>query len=337
LEFDNEVTRCREFLQDDERFLAIESKFPHPWKIIAGIYLGEVKDSETGDILNVADDKKFADKVDNFLAKTGGRYDKEALEILKTLTQENPNNFREKADLTNEGMSSRAFERAVDHAIENSKNGKPTILDMVPNSGGGDMVAAFEKRLVERNFTCPTRVALVHLSVADLTERMDQRNQKALAAGGNPNDQRNGIFPFQQYAAIFGAIAEEGSHGLGTLHSDDIHKAVEKFGDKKDAAIRDREGKELLDRLGFAEGKTSITVGAKVKADVVFEHSSASATTEIAEDIRGWAREKMLEGQVRDPEKEIDERGDLGIDSKKSWADRVLDPNQSRDNLTIKR
>ena len=134
---------------------------------------------------------------------------------------------------------------------------------------------------------------------------MDQRNQKALAAGGNPNDQRNGIFPFQQYAAIFGAIAEEGSHGLGTLHSDDIYQAVEKFGDKNDTAIRDREGKELLDRLGFAEGKTSITVGAKVKADVVFEHSSASATTQIAEDIRGWAREKMLEGQVRDPEKEM--------------------------------
>jgi hypothetical protein len=305
LEFDNEVARCRKFLQDDERFLAIKDKFPHPWKIIAGIYLGEVKDSETGDILNVADDEKFADNVDNFLAKTGARYDKEALEILKTLTQENPNNFRERADLTNEGMSSRAFERAVDHAIENSKNGKPTILDMVPNSEGGDMVAAFEKRLVERNFTCPTRVALVHLSVADLTERMDQRNQKALAAGGNPNDQRNGIFPFQQYAAIFGAIAEEGSHGLGTLHSDDVHKAVEKFGDKNDAAIRDREGKELLDRLGFAEGKTSITVGAKVKADVVFEHSSASATTQIAEDIRGWAREKMLGGQVRDPKKEM--------------------------------
>jgi len=177
----------------------------------------------------------------------------------------------------------------------------------------------------------------VHLSVADLTERMDERNRKALAPDGNPNDQRNGIFPFQQYAAIFGAIAEEGSHGLGTLHSDDVHKAVEKFGDKKDAAIRDREGKELLDRLGFAEGKTSITVDAKVKADVVFEHSSASATTEIAENIRGWAREKMLGGQVRDPEKEIDGREDLGIDSKKSWADRVLDPNQSRDNLTIKR
>lgn len=247
-------------------------------------------------------------------------------------------------------MRSRAFERAVDHAIENSKNGKPTILDMVPNSEGGDMVAAFEKRLVERNFTCPTRVALVHLSVADLTEIMDQRNQKALAAGGNPNDQRNGIFPFQQYAAIFGASAEEGSHGLGTLHSDDVHQAVEKFGNK-DGAVRDREGKELLDRLGFAEGKTSITVGAKVKADVVFEHSSARATKQIAEDIRGWAREKMLEEQVRDPEKEIDGRfakrfsgdkkarefEDVGSDSKKSWVDRISNSNQSRDDSLIKR
>jgi hypothetical protein len=313
-EFDNETARCREFLKHDERFLAIENKFPHPWKIMSGIYLGEVQDWKTGKILELNDDEKFPKKLDNFLAQTEG-FDKGALEILKTLAKENPNNFREWADLSSKGRESRAFERAVDHAIENSKKGKPTILDMVPNSEGEDMVAAFEKRLVEKNFTCPTRVALVHLSVAELTERMDQRNQKALAPGGNPSDQRNGIFPFQQYAAIFGAIAEEGSQGLGTLNSSDIYQAVEKFGDKNDLAIRDREGKELLDHLGFAEGTNSITVGAKVKNDVVFEHSSASSTRQITEDIRGWTREKMLEGQVRD--------------SKKSWVNGLSNPNQS--------
>ena len=216
--------------------------------------------------------------------------DKEALKILKTWANEEPNHFKEVADLTNEGMRSRAFERAVDYAIENSKNGKPTILDMVPNSEGGDLVADFEVHLAKRNFTCPIHVVLVHLLVADLIERMDRRNEKALAVGGNPNDQRAEIFPFEQYATIFGASAGGDSHGLGILHSEDIRQAVKKFGGADEA-----KSKELLDRLGFVKAQTSIALGAKVKADVVCEHSSAGSTVQIAEGIRGWTKEKMSE------------------------------------------
>jgi hypothetical protein len=318
-EAENEMVRCRDLLKDDARFSAIESKFPEVRKIVTGIYFGEIKDSETGEIFKLNADEKL----DDFLAQTGGRYDKEALKILKAWANEEPNHFKEVADLTNEGMRARAFERAVDHAIENSKKGIPTILDMVPDSAGGDMVAAFEAHLAKRNFTCPTHVVLVHLPVADLTERMDQRNQKALAPGGNINDQRNEIFPFEQYASIFGSSAEG---NLGILRADDIHQAIEKFGGT-DEAKKLRAEKELLGRLGFEEGQTSITVGATVKADVVCEHSDAGSTVQIAEAICSWTKEKMLEKQVQDAEEKTDkfsEKYPSRKDGNKSFSEAVL-------------
>ena len=55
-EFNNEVNRCREILKDDARFLAIEEKFPHVWKIFAGIHLNEIKDATTGELLNFGDE-----------------------------------------------------------------------------------------------------------------------------------------------------------------------------------------------------------------------------------------------------------------------------------------
>lgn len=295
-EAENEMVRCRDLLKDDARFLAIESKFSNVRKIVTGIYFGEIKDFETGEIFKLNDDEKL----DGFLAKTEGRYDREALEILKAWANEEPNHFKEVADLTDKGMRERAFERAVDHAIENSKMGKPTILDMVPNPDGEDLVVAFEEHLAKRKFTCPTHVALLHLPVAELTERMDQRNQKALEPGGNINDQRNEIFPFEQYASIFESSAEG---NLGSLRAEDIHQAIEKFGGT-DEAKKLRAEKELLDRLGFEEGQTSITVGAKVKADVVCEHSNAGSTVQIAEAIRAWTKENMLEKQAQGAEEQ---------------------------------
>ena len=320
LESENDTERCRDLLKGNEKFEAIKDSFPDPWQVIAGVYLSEVKDAETGKILKLNNDEDFTKNLDEFLAQTGGHYDKEALETLKTLAQENPNNFREKADLSHEGMNRRAFDRA----IENSKNGIPTILDMVPvlKMGddsdlvpGGDIVEAFKAHLTEKNFTCPTHVALVHVSAKDLTERMDERNKKALAPGGNPGDQRDGIFPLKQYTALDGASAGE---TLGTLRQADIYQAAEKFGDENGVKIRKmseaateehqskmsgvfatlREGKKLLNQLGFEDGQTSVALGSKIKADAVYDHSGEGATAKIAEEIRGWTKEKMSEKQT---------------------------------------
>ena len=65
-EAENEMVRCRDLLKDDARFLAIESKFSNVRKIVTGIYFGEIKDFETGEIFKLNDDEKL----DGFLAKT---------------------------------------------------------------------------------------------------------------------------------------------------------------------------------------------------------------------------------------------------------------------------
>jgi hypothetical protein len=55
-EAENEMVRCRDLLKDDPRFSDIESKFPEVRKIVTGIYFGEIKDSETGEIFKLNDD-----------------------------------------------------------------------------------------------------------------------------------------------------------------------------------------------------------------------------------------------------------------------------------------
>jgi hypothetical protein len=61
-----------------------------------------------------------------------------------------------------------------------------------------------------------------------------------------------------------------------------------------------REGKEFLtNQLGFKNGQNSITLGVKVKADAVYEHSAGS-TAQIAGEIYGWVKKRMAESRVQD-------------------------------------
>ena len=54
----------------------------------------------------------------------------------------------------------------------------------------------------------------------------------------------------------------------------------------------------MLNQLGFEDGQTSVALGSKMKADAVYDHSGEGATAKIAEEIRGWAKEKMSEKQT---------------------------------------
>ncbi len=327
-QFDDNTVRCRDLLKDDQRFLNIEPKFPHVRNIIAGIYFSEVKDNKTGKLLNLIGEE-FDKKLGNFLAETEGRFDEESLKILKTLAEENPNNFKEKAKSI--------FEESIfDKAIENSKNGKPTILDMVPSQK--DEVEEFKNYLAKKNHNCPTFVAVAHVPVKELTKRMGKRNKQA--ENENSGNERDGFFPFTQYAEIFGSNATNPSQNLGTLSQVEVYQAIGKFGDKEienefgdkvsdkvRIKFRDmkgvadenpeiehkskmrgtfdilRAGKEFLtNELGFEDGQNSISLGVKVKADAVYEHSQGS-TVQIAEKIYDWTKEKMAENQVQANEK----------------------------------
>ncbi len=83
-------------------------------------------------------------------------------------------------------------------AILDSKAGKPSILDLAPSSRE-NIIEKFEECCREEEFSCPAQIVFIHVPPKELAARMHERNRKALADGGNPDDKRDGIFPFEQY------------------------------------------------------------------------------------------------------------------------------------------
>ena len=312
LEMEADEPRCRGYLEGNTKFQSIENSFPEVMHIFSAIAFGQVQDNATGKPIKLPllkevksdddspstylplSDEEFDKGLGEFLAQTGGRYNEGALRTLRSLAQDNPGNFRERAGFTGNACAERMFDRA----IENSRNGLPTIIDVVPNHNdgeGGGIIEHFKKYSESKNFICPTNLTLVHVPVTELATRMGERNRQALAEGGNPGNRRDGIFPFQQYASVFGARSEDGVPlDREVLQRGDVHAAVYEFGRKgggrggerlwdmesqTEAALeaikiaKDKKNekgeieKGLLSRLGFKDREESIEVGTKVKAD----------------------------------------------------------------------
>ncbi|MBP9778001.1 MAG: hypothetical protein KBD25_02335 [Rickettsiaceae bacterium] len=181
-----------------------------------------------------------------------------------------------------------------DRAIENSRKGIPTILDIVPM--GGNFVDKFEKHLAKRNFSCPIIVALAHCSIGELTDRMDERNRLARLSkveGGreDPRDVREGFFPYMQYVEIFEASSAKGARVVGSVRREDITRAAEKFGtapEPGDMPIRpkgEKEALELMKKLGFPEDAESTKLVAKYYHDKIYNTEARESTREIAADL----------------------------------------------------
>ncbi len=304
LEKDGNGPRCEKYLNGNTKFPSIKESFPEVMSIFYGIALGAMPDDPNNpdrkhlelqlldDKLLPLPDEKFNKGLDDFLEKTNGRYNKESLKTLRLLAHKNPDNFREKAGFHMRGCVERMFDRA----IENSQNGLPTILDVVPF--GGNIGELFEKYSESKNFTCPTRTALIHVPISELATRMGERNRQALASG-NPENQRTGTFVFDQYTNAFGAKGESSAKLPGEeLRRGDIHAAVYEFGkDEGGKKIYDMESqteaalatikqsKGLLEKLGFEGMQELIQVGAMLKSDIVYDHLKMP-TSEIAKGIR---------------------------------------------------
>jgi hypothetical protein len=172
-----------------------------------------------------------------------------------------------------------------DQAIENSKNGKPTILDLVP-SGSINIVEEFIKYLDDRGHLCPIHVALVHLSVGQLTRRMEERNQKAQMNG--TLDIRNDLTPFEQYSSLFGQQQESrNQRPVGELVRQDLVSAIEKFGNGDE-----KRAKELMEKFCFSQvggvglvDQKPVTIVAISPFDRIYDTQSQESTTLIAQEI----------------------------------------------------
>lgn len=85
-------------------------------------------------------------------------------------------------------------------AVNKALNGSPVILDMVPNESY-NIIALFRKIMAHYNYTGD--VIIGHCPLQALSTRIESRNHNAISSG-NEQDVRDGFFPFEQYACLFG-------------------------------------------------------------------------------------------------------------------------------------
>lgn len=350
-----------DMLQDDNRFTQITQI--SQTDIITAIYDGNFTDHKSGKTLSFKEDE-FAQNIDQFLKDTDNRYDLQTMTNLKGLAQdEMASNSYKDAVMDLARQPEKITKSAIDHAIENSKNGIATILDGVPlgfmketePTTDHRVVEKMEQYLKDQECTSPTQVALVHLHPNEMALRMAQRNIEASAPGGDKWDRRDGLSYYEaQYGQLFGKVNEDGQllDPPQEIHRQDIYDIAEKFGSTKvnDETIKIRdltdvelrqtaiesEGKKVMDAIGFDEGMNSLTIGSKVKTDVIFDHQQQSST-EISSEIVGFIAHNMNKQQDVLHEIPKEQKAEDLLPSKRSWRKMISDDRQEKDNSQIVR
>jgi hypothetical protein len=284
-------------LKDDERFEALKDKFetfpetdaaPKIRKLYFPIMTGVL--NWAGESLNLLDDENFGSTLDSFIANTGGSFDRETLLNLQSLAKDKHDEFSRVPDRVNAWELMAIF----DEAIENSKSGKPTIIDAVPlfadRRSAGEMLQSYMK---EKGHDCQTHVAVIHLPISDLLTRMEQRNLKAEEMG-KPEEVRKGFFPFAQYKDLFEAQKPDDARGkVGEVTREVLTEAVDKFGGKSSQRLAG-----LLDHFGFSrdaatEDEEPANLVSIYKYDSLHDSTSPESTDEIAKFILGVALKNM--------------------------------------------
>lgn len=347
-----------DMLQHDTRFQAI-SHLPVKESLTA-IYYGSLTDSLSNKTLSF-EEEKFQTSLDQFLQDTNHRYERETLLHLKGLAQdEMQTHAYQNAVIDLAHQTAKITKSTIDHAIENSHTGIATILDGVPLGFMDErqpttdhrIIEKLERYLEEKGFTGPTQVALVHLHPTEMALRMQQRNNNADAAGGDKGDRRDHLGYYEaQYSQLFGKKTHDGEllHPTQELRRDDIEGIVEKFGAIKinDEEVRIRDIKEhersddvkdaikqktqnVMDAIGFAQGEDVLTIGSKIKADVMFDHQQQSST-DIASTIVDFISQHMP------PEKPKAKEAEDILPTKKSWVDMINDERKAKDDSQILR
>lgn len=132
-----------------------------------------------------------------------------------------------------------------DDAIKNSKEGRPTIFDVVPVNGI-DMVAKFYQYLESKNFSCPVIIVLAYCNMGKITEHNEKRNQS-----GNPKEKRE-TFPISHYTALYYAT-DDVTKKVDQLTIQDLLDASNKFGKGGNSTSleENEEAKKSAEQLGI--------------------------------------------------------------------------------------
>jgi len=172
----------------------------------------------------------------------------------------------------------------LERAIAKAKRGESTIFDIIGNEVIDDrpMVEQFYDRLQSAGLPADTgTLAIIHCPFGTLIDRVEGRNQTALAEG-RIDDIRQAFFPFDQYGTLYQkapAIPDSNRPIVGEVTRQEIMNAAHQFGKGEEDAIA------LLKEIGFTDEEEKISVISRIPFELIFQ-TGAQSPQQIAETLR---------------------------------------------------
>ena len=252
---------------ENETSLAdLMNSFGEP-EIAGTIFLGKLKVGDK-DISLIDEGANAYDSIKGLEGLDVDKYSEKNLQYLQKLAGKYHDPFQHMEGPTPEDN---LMEVIFDQAIENSKDGKPTILDLIP-LGDYDVVAEFNKYMESKNFSCPSVIAVAHCDVSKIVEHMDSRN-----ATGVQEEERDGFFPLDQYGQIYHA-AKDGERPVGELTIQDILDAAEKYGSNRGEVALLENHKDAQGLVKALQIDDVLPVGETVQIAANFPYDAALQT-----------------------------------------------------------
>jgi hypothetical protein len=201
--------------------------------------------------------------------------------IVAALKKIDPTLIEEDLDLRNDTQilpSANAQQEMMDDVIKHSLLGKRVIVHV-------DQAYKFLNHLLEKNVEVPVTTVLAFCPFHELSQRLIERNRKAQAPGGNPQNLRDPLMPIDNFANLYTQTKTAGQ-GLETITRDRAIEIHDHHFDKMIAYIK-KIGRDLppeeeipndkieslqnfLSKLGFKEGLDSVEVEPRNKEDYNF-------------------------------------------------------------------
>lgn len=110
--------------------------------------------------------------------------------------------------------------KMLDEVVEFSMCGKSSVFDIIE-------IESVFRHIINRRFHAPIRIALVYCPFHLLSERIAERNKKALE-GKHFEEVRAGVFPLLQYAKLFRPKEKDNEIVIETITRKMVEEAFEK-------------------------------------------------------------------------------------------------------------
>jgi hypothetical protein len=136
------------------------------------------------------------------------------------------------------------IEETYGNAVENARNGKSVILDLVPTLDserkGYNVVTALKEYADQNGFAGEIIAVNANCDIGKITKHVDERN-----AGKDPTQYRRDFRPFLQHAQMNQIVGDESENQTGECTIREVLEAASKYGTN-----RDEDATAILKELG---------------------------------------------------------------------------------------